>query len=73
MQDITELDLHYLDWNAPGFAANPWPEFETARERHPWLARTDQGYAVFDLKAIRDLMVQDDALRPSFDGIVDIM
>ena len=73
MQDITELDLHYLDWNAPGFAANPWPEFETARERHPWLARTDQGYAVFDLKAIRDLMVRDDALRPSFDGIVDIM
>ncbi|MCJ2185415.1 cytochrome P450 [Novosphingobium beihaiensis] len=73
MQDVAALDLHFLEWNTPEFAANPWPEFEKARARHPWIARTGEGYAIFDLRAIRDLMVRDDALRPSFDGIVDIM
>uniref|UniRef100_UPI003671B614 hypothetical protein n=1 Tax=Paenibacillus abyssi TaxID=1340531 RepID=UPI003671B614 len=28
---------------------------------------------MFDLRAIRELMVRDDALRPGFEGIVDIM
>ncbi|MCJ2177333.1 cytochrome P450 [Novosphingobium album (ex Hu et al. 2023)] len=73
MQDVAALDLHFLEWSAPEFAENPWPEFERARAKHPWLARTSEGYAVFDLHAIRDLMVRDDALRPSFDGIVEIM
>jgi cytochrome P450 len=72
-QRIDDLDLYYLDWDAPGFAANPWPEFDKARAMHPWLARTSTGYAVFDLHAIRELMVRDDALRPSFDGIAEIM
>lgn len=73
MQDIGDLDLYKLNWNDPAFAANPWPEFEKARARHPWAARLPEGYAIFDLRAIRDLMVRDDALRPSFDGIVEIM
>ncbi|MFC0204382.1 cytochrome P450 [Novosphingobium soli] len=73
MQDIDQLDLYHLDWNDPAFAAEPWPEFAKARAKHPWLARTDAGYAVFDLRAIRELMVRDDALRPGFEGIVDIM
>jgi cytochrome P450 len=72
-QRIEDIDLYFLDWDAPGFAANPWPEFDKAREKHPWLARTSTGYAVFDLHAIRELMVRDDALRPSFDGIAEIM
>lgn len=73
MQDLHELELYRLDWNDPEFAADPWPEFAKARAMHPWLARTDQGYAIFELHAIRDLMGRDDALRPSFDGIVEIM
>ena len=72
-QRVDELDLYDLDWNAPGFAADPWSEFDKARAKHPWLARTDAGYAVFELHAIRDLMVRDDSLRPSFDGIVELM
>jgi cytochrome P450 len=72
-QRLEDLDLYHLDWDAPAFAANPWPEFEKARARHPWLAKTNTGYAVFDLHAIRELMVRDDALRPSFDGIAEIM
>jgi len=73
MTPISELDLYALDWNAPGFAANPWPEFDKAREKNPWVARTEAGYAIFDLHAIRDLMGRDDAMRPSFDGIAEIM
>ncbi|PEQ12019.1 hypothetical protein B2G71_14680 [Novosphingobium sp. PC22D] len=72
-RSIEDLDLYTLPWNAPGFSANPWPEFEKARAKHPWLARTDQGYAVFGLHAIRDLMGRDDVMRPSFDGIAEIM
>lgn len=71
--DVSELDLHHLKWDTPEFAANPWPEFDKARARHPWLARTDAGYAVFELKAIRELLGNDANLKPSFDGIAEIM
>ncbi len=73
MQRIDELDLYRLDWDSPAFAANPWPEFEKARAQHPWLAVTDAGYVVFELKAIRDLLGNDEHLTPSFDAIVEIM
>ncbi|HMP56879.1 MAG TPA: cytochrome P450 [Novosphingobium sp.] len=73
MRRIDEIELAFLDWERPEFAANPWPEFEKARAVHPWAARTSAGFAVFELKAIRDLLGNDDNLRPSFDGIVDIM
>lgn len=73
MQRLEDLDLYHLAWDDPAFAADPYPEFAKAREMHPWLAKTDSGYAVFELKAIRDLMGQDDKLRPSFDGIAEIM
>jgi cytochrome P450 len=73
MQHISELDLHHLHWDTPEFAADPYSEFDKAREKHPWLAKTDTGYAVFGLKAIRDLLGNDANLRPSFDGIAEIM
>ena len=70
---IAALDLYPLEWDRPGFSADPYPEFEAARDCHPWLASVPGGYMVHDLAAIRDLLVQDDKLRTSFDGIVDIM
>ncbi len=73
MQRLEDLDLYHLAWDEPAFAANPWPEYEKARAMHPWLAKTDAGYAVFGLQAIRDLLGKDSNLRPSFDGIVAIM
>ena len=73
MPSIEDLDLYTLEWDKPAFGADPWPEFDRAREKHPWLARTEAGYAVFGLKAIRDLLGNDEALRPSFDGIAEIM
>ncbi len=73
MQRVDELDLYHLHWDEPSFAADPYTEFDRAREKHPWLARTDTGYAVFGLQAIRDLLGNDGNLRPSFDGIAEIM
>lgn len=70
---LGELDLYTLPWDEPSFAADPYPHIEAAREKHPWLARTDTGYVVFEYQAIRDLLVQDDKFSPSFDGIVEIM
>ena len=73
MHRIDELDLHHLHWDTPSFAADPYTQFDKAREKHPWLAKTDTGYAVFGLQAIRDLLGNDGNLRPSFDGIAEIM
>ena len=73
MNDLSEIDLYHLRWEEPAFAADPYPHFEAAREKHPWLARSDAGYVIFELQAIKDLLVKDDKFRTSFDGIVDIM
>jgi cytochrome P450 len=73
MQQLADLDLYDLPWNEPGFAADPYPHFAAARKQHPWIAKTDAGYVVFEYNAIRDLMLQDDKMRGSFDGIVELM
>jgi cytochrome P450 len=70
---IDQLELHHLAWEEPSFSSDPYPHFARAREVHPWLATVQGGYMVFDLQAIRDLLVKDDQLRTAFDGIVDIM
>ncbi|MCX7863840.1 MAG: cytochrome P450 [Novosphingobium sp.] len=72
---IHELDLYRLPWNTPEMAADPYPHIAAARCKHPWLAVTDEGYVVIGYQAIRDLMELDreDKLRPSFDGIIDIL
>ena len=70
---ISDLDLYHLAWETRDFSADPYTELEAARAQHPWLATVTGGYAVHDLAAIRDLLIQDDKLRTSFDGIVDIM
>ncbi len=70
---IADLSLHDLAWDTPAFAADPYPGFAAARAKHSWLAKIDDGYVVFDLQAIRHLLIKDEDLRTSFDGIVDIM
>ncbi|MCJ2181025.1 cytochrome P450 [Novosphingobium album (ex Hu et al. 2023)] len=70
---IDSLDLQHLAWDSAEFSADPYSRFEAARAVHPWLAKVDGGYVVFDLKAIRDLLVLDDQFRTSFDGVVEIM
>jgi len=73
MQRITELDLPYLPVDEARFAANPTPFLEAARQQHPWLAASPIGYFVHDYTAIRELLIQDNHLRTSFDGIVAMM
>ncbi|MCW1429623.1 cytochrome P450 [Novosphingobium sp. JCM 18896] len=73
MQALADLDLYHLRWEEPAFAAEPLPEFAKARAKHPWIAKCDAGYVIFEYQAIRDLLVQDDKLRPSFDGVVEVM
>jgi cytochrome P450 len=70
---LEKLDLYHLDWDAPEVPANPWPFFDEARKKHPWLLKTNTGYVVFGYQAIRGLMDQDDKLRTSFDEIVKIL
>ncbi|KHK90256.1 cytochrome P450 [Novosphingobium malaysiense] len=70
---IDNLDLQHLAWNSAEFSADPYASFEAARAVHPWLAKVNGGYVVFDLKAIRDLLVLDDQFRTSFDGVIEIM
>ena len=69
---LAKLDLYHLPWNTPEMAADPYPEIEAARAKHPWLAKADEGYVVIGYQAIRDLMEMDhqDKMRPSFDGII---
>ena len=70
---LDELDLYYLDWHAPEVPANPYPFFEEARKKHPWLLKTPSGYVVFGYHAIRDIMAHDDKLRASFDEIIKLL
>lgn len=71
MQTLSELDLPHLSMEAPAFAADPFPYFAAARQKHPWLATSGFGHIVTEYSAMRELFSQDDKLRPSLDGIVE--
>jgi cytochrome P450 len=73
MQRVTELDLPYLAIQDPSFAVDPMPQFEAARRRHPWLAKSDFGYVVHEYQAIRELTWMDDKFNPSLDAVIEIM
>jgi len=71
MQTLAELDLPHLPVREPAFAENPVRYLAEARARHPWIASSDIGYFVHEYGAIRELIAQDDKLRPAYDGIVE--
>lgn len=73
MQTLAELDLPHLPVEEASFAADPVRYFREAKKQHPWIAASDIGYWVYDYQAIRDLLAQDDSLRPAYDGIVEIL
>jgi cytochrome P450 len=73
METLSQLDLAHLPMEAPEFAADPYPYFSAAREKHPWLAASSFGYVVTEYRAMRELVIQDDKMRPSLDGIVEQM
>lgn len=73
MLKAAELDLPFLDMDQDWFAANPYPEFERARGRHPWLARWPIGYVITDYQAIRDIFAQEAKMAMLYDDIVRLM
>lgn len=71
MQKLEQLDLPHLPVQDAAFAKDPMRYFAAAREKHPWLAKSDIGLFVHEYSAIREFLGQDDKLRPAYDGIVD--
>jgi cytochrome P450 len=71
MYVITDAALPILPVESTEFSADPTPCVEAARRVHPWLARFSQGYIVHGYQANKDLLADDEHLRPGFGGIVD--
>jgi cytochrome P450 len=70
--DVSELDLPYLPVSDPGFRTDPWPRFDEARTKHPWLAKVDMGYFVHGYQALKDIAQQDDKLSPDYSKVVEL-
>lgn len=70
---ISDVDVAHLPMERRSFGEDPYSHFAAARAKHPWLAKSDSGYIVHQLKALKDLLGMDDCMRTSFDGIVALM
>src|SRR4051794_31670033 len=72
-QLISELDLPHLAMEEEAFAADPYPHFDAARARHPWLASSNFGYVVTHYPVIRELFVDEHKLGGIYPRMVDAM
>lgn len=71
---LEDLDLTHLPMEDGAFARNPWPHFEAARERHPWLAKYSEGYVVNDYAAAKDLLyIGDQRMQEAGASVVALM
>jgi len=70
MQTLAQLDLPHLPLEDAAFGADPFRYFAEARRKHPWLATSKFGLVIHQYAAIRELLIQDDKLRPPYAGIV---
>jgi cytochrome P450 len=70
---VTELDLPYLPFDEPDFAADPMRFIDVARREHPWLAKCSVGYIVHGYDAMKDLYLMDDKLHISAGEVTEIM
>ena len=73
MQAISDLDLYHLAMEEPWFAADPIPEFDKARARHPWLATSNLGHVITHYPVVRELFANEERMRTSFDEMVEFM
>lgn len=71
MQTLTELELPHLAVEDPAFGEDPMRYFTEARAKHPWVASSNVGYFIHEYAAIRELLGEDEKLRPAYDGIVE--
>jgi cytochrome P450 len=73
VQQATDIDLPYLAVDQDWFAADPYPQFAAAREKHPWLATSPFGYVVNDYRAIREFFHDEQKYAPPYGGVLDVM
>jgi cytochrome P450 len=73
MRAVTDLNLPFLPFDGPEFAADPMRFIEPARREHPWLARCSVGYIVHEYNAMKDLYLMDDKLHISAGQLTEIM
>jgi len=71
MHTLAELDLPHLPMEDPAFGRDPLRYFAQAREKHPWLATSKFGLVVHEYAAMRELLGQDEQMRPPYGGIVE--
>ena len=73
MQTIADLDLPYLEVDKDWFAADPFPAFAAAREKHSWLANSPFGFYINDYAAIRELFRMESKLENPYAGLLELM
>ena len=66
-------NVQNLAMEDPSFGEDPWPHFEAARKKHPFLAKCSFAHILTAYDAIRDLMVHEDKMRIGHTGVVEIM
>jgi cytochrome P450 len=71
MHTLAELDLPRLPMEDPAFGRDPYHYFAEARKKHPWLATSKFGLVVHEYSAMRELLGQDEKMRPPYGGIVE--
>ena len=72
-QLITELELPHLAMEEEAFSADPYPHFDAARARHPWLATSNFGYVVTHYPVIRELFTDEQKMRGNYVEMVEMM
>jgi cytochrome P450 len=70
---ISELELPHLAMEEESFAGDPYPHFDAARARHPWLATSKFGYVVTHYPVIRELFTSEQKLRGNYVEMVEMM
>ena len=70
MLNLADLNLPHLPMEDPAFAADPFPHFAAARDRHPWLAKSIFGLVVTEYGAMKELLWMDRCMRTASDGVV---
>ena len=72
-QLISELELPHLAMEEEAFSADPYPHFDAARARHPWLATSQFGYVVTHYPVIRELFAEESHMRGNYVEMVEAM
>jgi cytochrome P450 len=70
---ISELELPHLAMEEEAFSADPYPHFDAARARHPWLATSNFGYVVTHYPVIRELFTNEQKMRGNYVEMVEMM